>query len=88
MKFAEEYTMPSTEELKSLEAWTNVHESILKNGKTKYTAPEHLDEEAREAWLSEKQESDPQLERFRALQEHAPLAGMETAWISKVAGDA
>jgi radial spoke head protein 4/6 len=88
MKFAEEFTMPSCDELKSLETWSNVAPSILKNGRTTYIAPEGLDEEAKEAFLSEAAEKDPQVERFRTLNEHAPLLGMETAWISKVAGDA
>lgn len=88
MKFAEEFAMPSTEELKSLEAWSNVAPSILKNGRTTHMAPDGLDEEAKDAYLAEMGEKDPQVERFRALNEHAPIAGMETAWISKVCGDA
>lgn len=87
MKFAEEFAMPGTEELKSLESWSNVSESLLKNGRTKYVAPEGLDDEAKEAWITEKQEADPQIERFRTINEHQALAGLETAWISKTAGD-
>jgi hypothetical protein len=87
MKFAEEFTMPSAEELKSLESWSNIAPSILKNGRTAHLAPEGLDEEAKEAYMSEQSEKDPQVERFRTLNEHAPLLGMETAWISKIAGD-
>ena len=34
MKFAEEFAVPSTEELKSLEAWANTQASILKVGRT------------------------------------------------------
>jgi len=59
MKFSEDFTMPSFEELKSLETWSNIYESILKNGRTKYVAPAHLDDEAKEAWITEKQETDP-----------------------------
>lgn len=87
MKFSEEFVMPGTEELKTLEAWSNVSESILKNGRTKYVAPDNLDDEAKEAWITEKTESDPQVERFRTLNEHTPTPGVETAWISKIAGD-
>merc|ERR1712072_254723 len=32
-------------------------------------------------------EKDPQVERFRTLNEHGPVLSMETAWISKLAGD-
>ena len=84
---ADEFTMPGTEELKSLEAWANVQKSILKNGRHSYVAPGDLDDEAKEAWISEKNEADPQVDEFRALNEHTPCAGMETAFISKVVGD-
>lgn len=87
MKFAEDFTLPSTEELKSLEAWGNVQASILKVGRTSHIAPDGIDDEAKEAYLALKGEEDPQLERFRALNEHAPIPGMETAWLSKIVGD-
>jgi len=43
-------------------------------------------EEAEEelAKLAEEDKSD---ERFRGINEHAPITGMETAWISKIVGD-
>ena len=50
--------------------------------------PAGLNEEDREAWLSEMGEKDPQVEKFRTLNEHAPITGMETAWVSKTCGDA
>ncbi len=87
MKFAEDFTLPSTEELKSLEVWGNVQASILKVGRTSHIAPEGMDDEAKEAYLATKGEEDPQLERFRALNEHTPIPGMETAWLSKIVGD-
>lgn len=87
MKFAEDFAMPGTDELKSLENWSNVATSILKNGRTAYVAPPDLDEEARDAYLADMGEKDPQVERFRALNEHAPILGMESSWISKVCGD-
>lgn len=87
MKFTEDFAMPGTEELKSMEAWSNVSQSILKNGRTAYVAPADLDDEAKDAWISEMNDKDAQVERFRALNEHAAIPGLETAWISKVAGD-
>jgi hypothetical protein len=59
MKFSEEFSMPGTEELKSLEAWANVSSSILKIGRTTHVAPQGLDDEAREAYLAEQNEKDP-----------------------------
>lgn len=38
--------MPGTDDLKSLEAWANLHPIILKAGRTEHLAPEGLDEEA------------------------------------------
>lgn len=54
MKFTEDFSMPGTEELKSLEVWGNVCESLLKNGRTKYVAPDGMDDEAKEAWITER----------------------------------
>lgn len=45
MKFAEEFNIPSTEELKSLEVWGNTQASILKAGRTTHAAPNHYSEE-------------------------------------------
>jgi len=53
MKFSDEFSIPSTEELKSLEVWANVSPSILKNGRTTHIAPEGLNDEEKEAFLSE-----------------------------------
>ena len=87
MKSAEEFTCPPVEELKSLENWANVDASILKCDRTAYYPPSHLADDDKETWLNEKNEADPQVERFRALNEHTPMPDMETAWISKVVGD-
>jgi len=32
-------------------------------------------------------ESDPAVERFRGINEHTPMPGMETSWLSKFVGD-
>lgn len=53
MKFAEEFAFPQTEELKSLETWSNITESILKNGRYEALAPEGLNDEEKEAYLAE-----------------------------------
>lgn len=44
------------------------------------------EEEAAE-WMAKVAEEDKQEERFRALQEDAPVPKLETAWIVKVCGD-
>jgi radial spoke head protein 4A len=52
MKLAEEFALPSTEELKSIEVWGNVYSSILKVGRTSHEAPEGLSDEDKEAYLA------------------------------------
>lgn len=88
VKMSEEFALPSTDELKTLEAWGNTQASILKVGRTSHHAPEGLEDEAKEAYLAEQEASgDTPAERFRALVEHTAMPGMETAWLSKVVGD-
>lgn len=87
MKMAEEFSVPSTEELNNLEAWGNTQASINNGGKTVHIAPEGMDDEAKEAWVAEMSEKDPAVDRFRALNEHTPMTGLEFSWVKKVVGD-
>ena len=87
MKMAEEFAIPSTEELNNLEAWGNTQASILNAGRTVHIAPEGLDDEAKEAYIAEIGEKDPAVERFRPVQEHAPMPGLEFSWVKKIVGD-
>jgi len=87
MKPAEEFAMPSTEELKSLEAWGHLFPIILKAGRTTHLEPEGLGEEEAAEAKAALEESDKTEERFRALNEDSPMPGLETAWLSRVVGD-
>jgi len=87
MKMAEEFAVPSTEELNNLEAWGNTQAGILTTGRTVHMAPEGLDEEARDAYIAEMGEKDAAPERFRAIQEHTPMAGLDFSWVKKIVGD-
>ncbi len=87
VRFAEEFSVPATEELKSLEQWGNVQAAILKVGRTSHLAPAGMSDEDKDAYLAAKAEEDAAPERFRALNEHTPMPGMETSWLSKVVGD-
>lgn len=87
MKFTEEFTMPQTEELRNLESWCNVEQSILKVGRTTHIASVGKTAEEAEEELSKLAEEDKAEERFRGINEHTPIVGMETAWTSKVVGD-
>jgi hypothetical protein len=46
-----------------------------------------LTEEEKEELFAKLMETDPSVDRFRGLNEDAPIAGLETAWLSKVVGD-
>ena len=87
VKFSEEFTFPKTDELKSLENWSNVHQIILQAGRTTHLPPEGVDEEGLPDAIAALEEKDPTCERFRDLAQHKPYQGEQPAWISKVVGD-
>lgn len=87
VKFSEEFVMPGSDELRSFEAWGNLHPIILKAGRTTHIEPEGLDEEAKDEHMAKLAEEDKTEERFRALTEHSSVPGMQAAWTSKVCGD-
>lgn len=87
MKFTEEFTIPQTEELRNLETWCNVEQSILKVGRTTHISSLGKSAEEAEEELNKLNDEDKADERFRGINEHTPVVGMETAWVSKVAGD-
>jgi hypothetical protein len=79
--------MPGTEELKNVENWVNVPQSILKNGRTTHLAPLGMTDEEKEELMAKLAETDKSDDRLRAINEHTPLPGMESAWVSKIVGD-
>ena len=60
---------------------------ILKAGTTTHILPSSWSEEKKEEELAKLETDDKTEERFRGINEHTPIAGMETAWLSKVVGD-
>lgn len=77
--------MLGTDELKSLEAWAHQQPVILKAGRCTHLIPK--ENEGDEEYAAKLAEDDPTCERFRALSEDAPVAGLEFAWTSKAVGD-
>ena len=59
---------------------------ILDDGRTTYVKPEDMDDEAWEAKMAEIGEED-KVDRFRGLELHTKVPGVEGAWTSKVVGD-
>jgi len=67
MKFAEEFSVPSTKELDNQEVWGNTHPIILKAGRTTHAKPAGMtDEEAEEA-MAKLADEDKAEERFRDI---------------------
>lgn len=87
VKLSEEFAMPGTGELQSLEVWGHKHPNILLAGRCSHLAPAHMDEEAREEYMAKLAEEDKAEDRYRALNEDAPWPGLEFSWLSKTVGD-
>ena len=93
-KFAEEFNVPGTEELKTLEAWSHQHPQILQAGRIKHALSPDTNPETAEEEMAKLNEKDPVLEgNYRAVNEDGAVtglpAGLETgfAWTTKVVGD-
>jgi radial spoke head protein 4A len=82
IKMAEEPPQPSTEELKSLEAWSHFNPNILKVGRCS-----HIPVVGPEGEPLEEPADDKVEERFKTINEDTPVPSSETAWVSKVCGD-
>ena len=86
MQLAEEQPDLGSSALQSLEAWSNMWAHILDDGRTTYVKPEDMEEEAWEAKMGEIAEED-KVDRFRSLELHTKVPGVEAAWTSKIVGD-
>ena len=79
-KYTEDFAVPGTEELKSLETWCFQHAGILKAGRVSHLEPEGMPDDEKDEYMNKLAETDPPVDRFKALNEDAPIAGLETAW--------
>jgi len=88
-KFAEEWGIPLTEELKSLEIWGHRHSNILKAGRSSHVDPIWIPEDERDGFMADLLEKDPVVDRYRGINEDQPLPGQgeNPPWLSKVVGD-
>jgi len=85
-KYAEEFNIPGTQELQSLEAWAHLHPIILKAGRCTHPEPVGMDDEAKEEYMGKLAESDKTEERYRAINEDEAISGIN-AWKSSLSGD-
>jgi hypothetical protein len=85
MKPVEDFAMPGTEELKSLEVWSHKHQLILKAGRCTHEPVGATDEE-KEEYMAKMAEIDKTEERFRAINEDSKVQSI-AAWSSKISGD-
>jgi radial spoke head protein 4/6 len=67
VKLAEEFAIPGTDELKSLEAWGHSHPNILQVGRCSHTEPTGIPEEELDDFKAKRDEDDKVEERFRDL---------------------
>ena len=68
-KFAEQFAMPGTEELKSLEVWGNLSPVVLKAGTVSHILPALWSDEKKEEALATLEADDKTDERFRGVNE-------------------
>jgi len=76
-KYAEEFTVPGTEELKSLEAWCHVPQIILNAGRCTHFEPAGMEDDAKEEYLAKLNEEDKTEERYKAINEDTAIAGLK-----------
>lgn len=93
-KYVDEFVVPGTEELKSLEAWSHQNPMILLAGRVTHVLPPDTEEEKKEEAMAALTEKDPMPEgKYKEVSGDAPVAGLSDnpesgiSWISKVVGD-
>lgn len=86
-KYAEEFNVPGTEELRSLEVWSHCNQVILKVGRCTHKEPAGMADEEKEEYMNKLAEEDKTEERFKAISEDSKVQGADAAWLSKVSGD-
>ena len=76
-----------------MEIWGHQHQIILQAGRVTHLLAPETPEEGKDEAMAALNEKDPVCDRFRAINEDAPVtglpAGLETgfSWVSKVVGD-
>lgn len=79
VKPTEEFAVPATEDLKSLESWAHKNPILLKAGRCTHLEPLGMEEEALQEYMDKLAEDDKVEERFRAINEDNKVKSQE-AW--------
>lgn len=79
---AEDFKMPDFTEQANLENWVHLNPYILKQGRATYFVDAKLPEEQREEWLAKLGESDPRVERLKAINEDKGSCAATQVWRS------
>jgi len=90
MKFADEFAIPGTDDLKNLEGWGTLHPVLLKAGRCTHLEPLGMEEEEKGTYMEAKEVEDKTEERFRVISEQMPMPGAGEGvapWSSKICGD-
>jgi hypothetical protein len=81
--------MPKTTALASLDAWVHYPQNILNIARLTHLTPVPPEDSeiTEEEMMAKILETDPMVDRLRAINMDAPLAPYKTAWIHKFVGD-
>ena len=60
---------------------------LLKVGRISHIPPPDLGDDERDDYMAKVTEKDAPADKYRAINEDAPVQGMESSWISKTVGD-
>ena len=87
LKYAEEFGLPGTAELNSTEAWSHHYPNILNAGRITHLRPQGVPDEEADEILAKLEEEDKVQEKLMGINEDAPIAPLESAFILKIVGD-
>lgn len=85
--YTEDFTLPALAELNSTEAWGHQYANILNAGRVTHRKPDDIPEEEADELMAKLEEEDKVLDRLMGINEDAPIAPLETAWLLKIVGD-
>lgn len=86
IKPSEDFSVPATDELKSLESWVYKNPIILKAGRCTHFEPKGMEEEDLQAHMEKLAEEDQAKEPFTSIAEDEQPKNAQ-AWLSSVSGD-
>ncbi|CAD8046324.1 unnamed protein product [Paramecium primaurelia] len=81
--FEDEFKMPESAELSTMDGWVHLPPNILKQGRITFYEDPSLKEEE----LNQMKEADPELERLKSIKDDKPFEQNEGNWNIKIFGE-